>query len=239
MDRHFKLGRRGRTNNNSIRVKAAAFTLIELLVVIAIIAILASLLLPALKQAREQAYLATCSSNIKSYVAGVVMYANDHQGFAPCNMRWKTDLAVDYVPNYLLGVYNDKIYTTGCPSNDVSNNDKLQGGSTPWPDYYVSAFKDNAGGLYAGLVGGTPAWRDMNPNIFRVGNASRAIVITELWTPVAYDVWWTADKITNPVNCHRSGRSIGYVDGHVDRIPPNNPSPLNSTDWNTYVKQVQ
>jgi prepilin-type N-terminal cleavage/methylation domain-containing protein/prepilin-type processing-associated H-X9-DG protein len=60
------------------------FTLIELLVVVAIIAVLIAILLPGLGQARDQARLVTCGSNLKQIALGAIMFADaNNQNLPP------------------------------------------------------------------------------------------------------------------------------------------------------------
>ncbi len=65
---------------SNARAKAAGFTLVELLVVIGIIALLVSILLPALNKARRTARTASCLSNERQLVMGELQYIQDNKG---------------------------------------------------------------------------------------------------------------------------------------------------------------
>jgi prepilin-type N-terminal cleavage/methylation domain-containing protein len=65
------------------RVRGGGFTLVELLVVVGIIAVLISLLLPALSSSREQARRTVCGNNLRTIGQALNMYANENKGWLP------------------------------------------------------------------------------------------------------------------------------------------------------------
>src|SRR5580692_6128012 len=66
-----------------VQVRRKGFTLVELLVVIGIIALLISVLLPALNKARKMAAALQCSSNVRQLAMATLMFAQEHHGRAP------------------------------------------------------------------------------------------------------------------------------------------------------------
>jgi prepilin-type N-terminal cleavage/methylation domain-containing protein/prepilin-type processing-associated H-X9-DG protein len=76
------------------------FTLVELLVVIGIIAVLISILMPALVKARVQAKVVACASNQRQIYMGIVMYANDNNGYLPGTQSYEANYGAQYFTGY-------------------------------------------------------------------------------------------------------------------------------------------
>ena len=106
-------------------IRPNGFTIVELLVVIAIVAILASLLLPALSGAKEQARIVQCLSNLRQIGVGLLLYVDDNRDRFPSPTLVETNKPVFWTGPFVGGQdpnFNGKadpsiwLLTTGFPS---------------------------------------------------------------------------------------------------------------------------
>lgn len=102
-------------------VRKSGFTLIELLVVIAIIALLLSVIVPALGKAKIYAQKVICVSNLKQQCLGTILYSNDNDSYVPtCGLGpWLWDIsffATNELSKYA-GFDDNEVFF--CPANKI------------------------------------------------------------------------------------------------------------------------
>lgn len=209
-------------------MREKGFTLVELLVVIAIIALLMSILMPALSRAKKQAMRVVCLNNCKQMGMAAILYAEDYDEYLPRNGgRWIT-LFMPYIGGLSNNVADYReVEVYNCPMYP----DKKQ-----TVDYVVSSWHRSESGSqeYKGYTK-LSEWRSPAQKIYLADNEFG------YWRPIirneadlrskrgVFDVWkpihlpsWPVDRDFDERRAakarHKDGCNAVYLDGRSDWV---------------------
>lgn len=189
--------------------RSKGFTLIELIVVIGVIALLLSILLPALNRARERARQTVCASNLHQIAEHLLTYVNANHGWLfpvgplggdglPTTLGTDVDRSRRW-PVYVFGVWNPRIML--CPSDDHPAEQHSYLLNQHLSDHRVQYSNSRLGGLYA----------------------SDVVVMGEKISGIS-DYYMERDEFARVVEPFRHGMWYGsnylYLDMHVSSSPP-------------------
>jgi prepilin-type N-terminal cleavage/methylation domain-containing protein/prepilin-type processing-associated H-X9-DG protein len=195
--------------------RKTAFTLIELLVVVAIIAVLISLLLPALASARSQAKMVSCLSNLKQWNIVLTLYMQDHQDRLMPRQPYAGDWTISWEPQMVKAKYaiEDTKFNT-CPSQDdqvirsaLAYPSAPQGATwvTYGANFYMWAREDRLDP--ASMIGGNLSKLKTEP--------SKSIMMCETTHPYSAVGYCGAYQHLQCSPLHRNSSNFLFLDGHA------------------------
>lgn len=216
------------------------FTLIELLIVIAIIAILASLLLPALNNARDRAKTITCTSNHKQCGTALIIYSGDYDETLIAakwansdTYTWANRLAQDkYMPSPTVGASSAFVCPSTLPYN-FSNYRRTIGMWIGIPEVSREVFVNDQNYQYMTL-------KKLKPGHIILADSSRA-AYNEMWSQSFSIISGTgimrndAYKVINLR--HRKQANAMFADGHVESVDRSTikTNTTQAYDWTIHV----
>ena len=221
----------------SLSPRRKGFTLIELLVVIAIIAILAAILFPVFARARENARRASCQSNVKQILLGVIQYTQDYDEKYPPAYTYVPVSPYPVVDTWYTSTYpyvkSTQIYK--CPSDSSSTISSYTPRITP--DGFVISYAQNVkiggeGTAVSLAAVQSPATLVYMSDAGAAADGPNGTV--QLTSPakvgglrILADVGYTAlssaagGDWNGPSPRHLETTVTGYADGHVKSVRPN------------------